>query len=172
MTNFLPQIYAKQAASDYRSRLFFVAFSLASVAFLVAIALALPSYLLLRVRAAAISPTDAQAAASAQGIEDSVRAATAKAAAVGAVAREERMASVIERVISRRTAGIVISGLSFRRGDSGAISLSGVAATREGLVSFVKSLEAEPAFSNVVLPVSALAKGKDISFSISLTSKF
>ncbi len=48
------------------------------------------------------------------------------------------------------------------------VSLSGVAKDRETLAGFRNSLEASPSFSAVVLPISNLAKDKDISFTLTL----
>ncbi len=51
------------------------------------------------------------------------------------------------------------------------VSLGGVSATREALVSFAKGLEQSGDFAKVDLPVSNLAKVTNISFLLNLTTK-
>jgi hypothetical protein len=48
------------------------------------------------------------------------------------------------------------------------VTLQGVSTTREALLAFSQSLQADNAFSNVVLPVSDFAKDSNISFSLTL----
>ena len=172
MHEFLPEIYARIVAKEYRTRLFFVSFSLAIVALAIALALSLPSYFLLRAKAEAAN-TIASAQPAGAEIEGTAKRIEEQRSVIASLAGQERMAAAIERLVSRQTAGIRISGLSLRRGvGSAALSLSGIAATRENLVFFVKSLEGDPTFTNVNLPVSALAKARDISFSLSIDHSF
>jgi hypothetical protein len=172
MKAFLTETYARAVSREYRSRIMFVAAALSCLAFLCAIAFALPTYLVLRARAAALSAPPADPAPLAD-VEASVAKLKEREAAAKTIADEARMATVIGKVLSRTTRGITLSAISLRRGGSAdAISLSGMAATREDLVAFQKSLEAESSFAKVILPVSALAKGKDISFTLSVDSNF
>jgi hypothetical protein len=50
------------------------------------------------------------------------------------------------------------------------ISVHGISNTRDALVTFVKSLKESNIFKSVDLPVSNLAKNKDIDFSITMTA--
>ncbi|HEY9481080.1 MAG TPA: PilN domain-containing protein [Candidatus Paceibacterota bacterium] len=172
MKTFLTEQYAKAVAREYRGRLVFVASALSCIAFLAAIAFALPTYFLLRAKADAIS-TPASYPDSLSNVESSAALLKEKISAAETVADEERMAAIVEKILVRAVDGISVTNISLRR-DTGAsaISLAGVADTREDLVAFQKSLESEPLFSKVVLPVSALAKGKDVHFSFSIDSDF
>lgn len=48
------------------------------------------------------------------------------------------------------------------------ISIDGTAATRQALAGFSENIEAHPLFSDAELPISNLAKDRDIGFSISV----
>lgn len=64
--------------------------------------------------------------------------------------------------------GISVSGIAFaREGEGAKVSISGVAGTRAALLSFSTRIRENPAFSDVVFPVSQLAGEEDIPFSIS-----
>jgi len=80
---------------------------------------------------------------------------------------------VLEDILLEKNSGIVLQSVSLeRKKDYWAISLSGRAVSRENLVSFSEKLEASASLSEVNLPVSSLAKNNDVSFSITLNSKF
>jgi hypothetical protein len=49
------------------------------------------------------------------------------------------------------------------------VVLQGKALTREGLIAFKKNLEQDKRFSGVELPISDLAKSKDIPFALRLS---
>jgi hypothetical protein len=76
----------------------------------------------------------------------------------------------LDSILSLKMEGITIDQFSYTSTDSthAEISLSGRSSTRESLASFVKSLKASKRFSSVDLPVSNLAKDKNIDFSISI----
>ena len=74
-------------------------------------------------------------------------------------------------IISKKPRAIRITGFDYAgTGTSTAdVVVRGISATREDLVSFVKTLKDTKTFKDAVLPVSNLAKDKNISFSINLT---
>jgi hypothetical protein len=119
-----------------------------------------------RVQAGIGSERDAQVTAE-------VRAIKAQLAILSARAESKTVVSVLERVLAQPRSGISITGLSLRRdAEKGTIVVQGVANTRSDLVAFSKGLQGEPSFSRVDLPVSSLAKGTDISFTIRIESAF
>lgn len=77
---------------------------------------------------------------------------------------------LIDTVISKKTNKISITNFSYAptASSSASLTLGGISSTRESLVSFVKSLEDTKLFSKVDLPISNLAKDKDIEFTINL----
>ena len=77
---------------------------------------------------------------------------------------------VYREIISNKVSGIKLTEFSYlsTASSSATVSLRGVSFSRENLVSFVKKLEESNKFSEVVSPVSNLAKQKNIEFVISL----
>lgn len=166
MFTFLPAEFAETVRKEYSARVRFISFGLLSAALSLAVAGLLPAATALWVkgRAAALASTEETAALEARLVD--IRA---KTAALSANSDERGMLASLEKVLSKRGQGIEITGVSLRRGSaSGAIVVSGVADTREGLVAFSKELQGEASFSQVVLPIASLTRAKDVSFSITI----
>lgn len=81
------------------------------------------------------------------------------------------MISVLERFIAQPRSGIAISRIATSRATPMMLQIQGLAADRNSLVAFNESLKLEPSFSKVNLPVSSLAKNKDIVFDMSIEIK-
>lgn len=85
---------------------------------------------------------------------------------------------VIRKISEKKTSSIRIDSLSYvvrnkretPKEKELEITISGIASTRDSLINFVKILEDEKSFSNVVLPVSDLAKDKNVSFSVNFSA--
>ncbi len=69
--------------------------------------------------------------------------------------------------------GVSIQGIEFTYTASTTVDLriSGIAKTRETLIAFKKKVETNPMVAKVDLPVSDLAKSKNISFILKILSK-
>lgn len=176
MFTFLSRAYRVEVEREYRKRLLAVSSGLLFVLSFLAAALALPPYFILSVKKSdAVLALKAAALPSAEsvGFESQVKDIQAKAQALKGSLDERSLITVFERVALRTAqGGITISGMSVKRGGAQAtVSLTGMASTREALVSFSKGLEGEPSFKGVALPVSALAKSRDIAFTITLDAK-
>ena len=80
------------------------------------------------------------------------------------------VAPIFNVILSNQTSSIRLNGLTYTsiNASTSALTMSGISTTRESLVSFVKSLEKSKAFKTVDLPVSNLAKDKNIDFAVSL----
>jgi hypothetical protein len=82
---------------------------------------------------------------------------------------------IVEDIASRRTQGISITNIEIAHARTDSvpnqtnIAITGHANTRDQLVAFRQSLEADTALTNINLPISDLAYSKDINFSMSLT---
>jgi hypothetical protein len=83
-----------------------------------------------------------------------------------------KVVPLFDAVISAKSKSISLRQLTYSaEGTSTAsLSLEGIAATRQDLVSFVENLQKSGSFANVVSPVSNLEKDRDIDFSVSLDS--
>lgn len=89
---------------------------------------------------------------------------------------------VIVPVTKHRVAGVTITGISYENKNTTNmptknltpkpdLEVRGVAKSRIALLDFQKSLEADPMYSVVTVPISDFVKGKDITFSILITTK-
>lgn len=83
-----------------------------------------------------------------------------------------RPVEFIAKAIEEKIPGIILTGFQWLADkDGNSLTLSGIAKNRETLLNFQNSLNSSENFSNVALPVSNLAKDKNISFQIKLKNK-
>lgn len=83
--------------------------------------------------------------------------------------------NLFKDIASRRGDSIRLRGFQYKRGagkDAGVLSISGVARDRESLLQFTKSLEENPSFDQINLPVSNFARDKNAEFTIEVRGKF
>lgn len=73
------------------------------------------------------------------------------------------LSGIVEALVAERSSGISITQMTV---DMGAVSFGGVARDRESLVAFKRNLEQSGRFIKVELPLSDLAKSRNINFSI------
>lgn len=82
---------------------------------------------------------------------------------------------IIKKIIGHRKSSISINSIQLSRIDdvlsSSEIILQGKSTTRDALLDFKKSLEADASISKIELPISDLAKSKDINFAIRIRIK-
>lgn len=81
--------------------------------------------------------------------------------------------SIINEIVKNKNSGLTINSFNFSSQSNATSSIStiiqGKAGTRESLIQFKNKLESDPNISDVELPVSDLAKSKNISYSIKLS---
>lgn len=79
----------------------------------------------------------------------------------------DRPSDFIAKVLDQRIAGVRITGFSWlKEKDKITLSVNGVASNRQTLVAFENQIDASGHFSNVTLPISDLAKDRNINFQI------
>lgn len=161
---------------QYKSRFAIIYACMLGLLFIVGAALTLPTYVLLdsRLTAAQIEkgPETDPAAETNISIDSEVSAAKRRIIAIEVDSTEIPIATVLERILSKKGSDIRIDALAIRRNkETDSISITGIAPSRDALVSFSKRLQGEPSFTNVNLPVGSLTRSKDVPFSISIDSK-
>lgn len=175
MFTFLPYEARQAVIKEYKKRLFLIYVAIVTFACVAWIASLVPSYVLVTVRRdemisqknVSTTVKDADRLAS---IEKEIDLAKAKLSVLTPVISKQSISFVLNKLFSRLSPGISLTAISVGRGDSqGTMSISGVARTREALVSFSKMLEGEVFFKKVELPVSNFTKGRDVPFTMSLT---
>lgn len=178
MFTFLKGEYKKKIVGEYRKRLLIICFNLSVLLSIILLGLSLLFFISLQGEDKAVilekeaysqKMTDSGQAE----VENQIKNIQGMITVIKQNIGNAPLTSVIEKVILEKNSDIKISDLSLeRKKDGWLITLGGKAATREAMVLFSNKLEAVPSFSGVDLPVSSLAKNKDISFTISLISKF
>ena len=177
MFTFLPEEYKKRAIKEYRFRLFMLCLGLTSVFFILGSAFALPTYSLVKTNKE-IATEEHNTLIKNQledplVLEKEVRALNAQIEIIKTTSEHKSLTSVIERILTQKGDSITLQNISLRRGkEKGAVTIGGMASSRDALVAFSKRLQGEPSFSGINLPVSSLTKNKDIPFNISIDSSF
>jgi len=85
---------------------------------------------------------------------------------------KDRPSDMIEEAINRKVNRIKITSFEWGKdADTTSLSVSGTALDRQALIAFEDSLNASGRFATVSLPVSNLARDKDIGFRVKLILK-
>ena len=85
---------------------------------------------------------------------------------------KDRASTMIEEAVNRRVDGIKITYFEWiKEADALTLSVAGTARDRQALIAFEDSLNASGRFAKVSLPVSNLARDKDIGFRVTLALK-
>lgn len=172
---FLPSEYKAEARRIYKSKIITLYAIGATFLFVVSIFFLLPSYMLVRSeKTAVIDETNILEQAMVDSKEAEARLYVSLAKSKISYAKDainkKQFIEALARVMANDRSSIDITAITFERGEtSNHITISGTADTRDELLSFKKVLESETFFSFVDLPVSNLAKNRDIDFSISIS---
>ncbi len=99
-----------------------------------------------------------------------IKSINAKLSVIDKTLQYPEIIPFINNILSKKTNSISITDIIYTTSDSknAALTLQGVSATRESLISFVKSLESLGLFKTVDLPISNFTKDKNLSFSINM----
>lgn len=173
MVNLLPEAAKRQIVTEYYVRATSVWLALLTAAFLVLTALLAPVGLLVELQQRVYGETFARVSA------DNTTYAGAEAAVVAAneLAREldrvDGVAPLWDDVLLLQelaSAAIAIESIEMARTDGvmETMTVRGVAETRATLAEFRDAIEANERFAAADLPLSNLAKDRDITFSITI----
>lgn len=129
----------------------------------------LPSYLLSQTRLDEAARDTAVTLMSLRGDEEELRSWLAEVnivlKTIDPALDADYPSEFFERIISAKVPGVRITGLSWSKEKSKPVLLvNGVANDRQALVSFENKIKSSKYFSDATLPVSNLAKDKDIDF--------
>ncbi|MDO8565293.1 MAG: hypothetical protein Q7R67_01580 [bacterium] len=84
----------------------------------------------------------------------------------------DRPSALVEEVVRGKTDGIRITTFGWNKEEKLiSLSISGVARDRQALIALENSLNASGHFETVELPISNLARDKDINFQVKLSPK-
>lgn len=104
-------------------------------------------------------------------INSTIKSINTKLNVINSTLEYPKVVPLIDGILAQKTNDIHIKAIQYTssKNTSVKINLTGVSATRESLVLFVKKLEESKLFNNVDLPISNFTKDKDIDFSINMT---
>jgi ABC-type phosphate transport system substrate-binding protein len=89
---------------------------------------------------------------------------------INSILQYPEVTPIVQSILANKTSPVRLNEFLYtsKTASTSAFLIGGVSSTREGLVSFVKNLEKSGEFKTVYLPVSQLAKDKNLDFSITL----
>jgi hypothetical protein len=176
MFNLLPDNLKSEIRAEYKLHKFILILTFIifiQVSFLVFL---FPSWLISLYRENEVSAqieeiNKSPVAINANSISSIIKSTNTKLKIINTALEYPRLIPYVDTIISKKTDNIHLIGIMFSTTakDTATISIEGLSSTREALVSFVKNLESAGKFKKVDLPVSNLAKDKDIKFSMTLT---
>lgn len=176
--NLLPNTEKENLKKGLKLRLLLSLLLLLSIVSLLGVITLLPPYLLLSSNLSELKSVEAQSMKKDnKEIEDVLNLPNqinAKFSIFQASLARASFINVIKKIIDKTTNGIFIDSISFSqnknfRNKKGTLVLiSGLAQSRDSLISFSSALKKEGSFSSVVVPVSSLTKDKNLPFSINI----
>lgn len=176
MINLLPPQGKKALVTEYYTRLAVISLIFLALAGLILIALSLPVFVLIRSQLNAYANTYSETEAKIDSYADSVaqvQSANALATELNRQLELPPMLPYLDKIDTLAGDSISINTINMKRTASGqieAVTIGGSAATRSSLAAFRDKIEADAAFATAALPLSNLAKDKDLPFTITITT--
>ena len=177
MRNLLPAEHRKRVTVEYRLRVAVVVLSLTLVVIIVGIVLLIPSYFLSRSKK---DPASEQSALIARSIEfreseasvELLKKARDRLLLLADSNKQMSLTSIIRTLTEEKGIGVTIGAFSYAQEDKiGTLTIVGKALRRDNLLAFKEALDQSSYFSSVSLPISDLAKSRDIEFTLTLKTK-
>lgn len=178
----LPEPEIRKLRWEYRIRFVVILILFISGAIIVGMLSLIPSYVLSGNQGvlAEKSVDELQKSRQARGIDQVEKELSKSALFVKQVKSDQAkviFSELVQEVARQRSPQILLSSFEMssvmNEGTTTvSIIIQGKALTREALLEFKKTLEADKKFVSVELPISDLAKSKDILFALRLTSLF
>ncbi len=177
MINLIPSQEKKKMVNDFYLRLFIVFFAVISIAFLVAAIAIVPYYFFSKDKfdfasEKLISQMNVPVPFFDKKTNELINDIDLKVSLIEEAQKGKFLVSenVIDKILSKKTPSIKITRISFEDtlAKGKVISIVGSAASRDKLSNFRDTLQADPDFEKVDLPISNFVKGKDIQFNLTI----
>jgi hypothetical protein len=176
MINLIPNEEKKRMVKDFYFRLGVMFLFMLSTSLLVASVAILPSYFLSSLRRSVDSDKLATLKAEPEPeinpkIASIIKDLDTKLSVVEKAEKNQYLLSekIVNEVVLKKMPDIRINEISYIvTGANKSVSIRGIAPSRERLLLFRRTLEEDPAFKKVDLPISNFIKGSDIVFSLNL----
>jgi hypothetical protein len=173
MINLIPPEALKDVKKEYWIRVFSVWALLVGSAFFIVAVFHIPVYQLLRAQKESYQEAYANATVQTgefKAAEESIKNANAVAKLLAQKDEQIAFSTVLKTIDSLVQNGVTIENYSFtRKGEGlGPVVVSGIAEGRTSLTNFKNAIEKDPLFKVASIPLSDLAKDKDIPFTITI----
>jgi hypothetical protein len=178
MLNLLPRDEKKHIKGEYVKRLSIVVFGGILSTMFVGLTLLLPAFFLSEVRENALIEQSIDMGKSTEGsgreeLERILDETQQKIDILTAKKDETPLRSIFDAILRHRTEGVELTGLFYTKdGETVTLTTSGVALRRNDLLQFSRTLEEDPLFTDIELPVSNLANDSNILFTVSIKGDF
>lgn len=177
LTNLLPEDRSKLLRSTYFLRLSTVAVSVGALLVFIAALLLIPTYLFLSkeesTRADRLaSIKQSLASADETALSARLNALSSDAETLSVLGQTPSGVSILQKLLAVSRPGVVLTSILYTPAGEktqGALTISGIAATRDALRSYQLALQGSSFAKSADLPVSAYAKDSDIPFAIKIT---
>lgn len=176
MINLLPLAVKKKITKEYWVRVVSVWFFILSIALVLVSLLLLPVYVLIGSQISVYETTASEVAAKVEDFDVSavpLAKANSQAQKLFELRKVKHFSDLVNDFNSLENVGLEISSLKFER-DNGLVKnayLSGTAKSRKDLSDFRAELVSMPEVKSVDLPISNLAKDRDIDFDLTVEFK-
>ena len=176
MINLIPPQAKRAITKEYWLRVAVVWLLLVGTALACVAVMKIPAYALINAQANALEQEFAAGAvgrAESQSSEDAIKLANTQARHLADVSSSTPFSVFIRELDQLSGGGVEISNFDMGRDDGvvSRITVSGIADRRSDLTRFNDVIEAHPLFVEAELPISNLAKDREIKFSISVTPR-
>jgi hypothetical protein len=179
MYKLLPEKYIAGLKREYHFRLVTACFFFIGIAILVGGVALAPSYILSKAQGkqAITEMNELKKNSATSGADKAEQEALAVKSFIDALKGHEdplALSELIEAIVAYRGRTITIASLDAMKDspNTAVVHISGLSPTRDSLITFKKNLESDPRFTKVDLPVSDLAKSKNIRFTITARIKW
>jgi hypothetical protein len=176
MINLIPPVVKKAVVKEYWIRVFSVGLFMLSVVSLIVMLFALPVYVLVSSQVEVYAESAARASEKIAEYDfsaGSLAKANQMAQKIFELRHYDSFADAVAQIEEVRGSNVVINGYEFSRKDQNLtpVLVSGEASTRQALSDFREALLKQKNIEDVILPISNLAKDRDIQFSLSVVFK-
>ncbi len=176
MINLIPPVVRKSIITEYWVRVVSIWLFIVAVVATAVVFLSLPVYVLVSSKVDVYAQSAAEATERVTEYDLSAGAlvrANVMAQRVFELRKVEKFSSTISAIEVLQGSEIEIEGFEFAREEDALapVKVTGRAATRQALSDFREALLSQETISEVVLPISNLAKDRDIQFSVWITFK-
>lgn len=174
MINLIPPVARKELLVEYWIRVVSVWAIVWAIALFAATSILLPTYVLVNLQTKAQQASAAEASQQVANYE-TVSVALVQASQQARIIMDEVQATPLSEYLALfsklQDAEIQFSGITLGRTEAGPApaTIEGIASDRQALASFRDRLLTDERVEAVDLPISHLAQGKDIPFSITIT---